>query len=143
MLALWVKALHIVAVFAWMAGLFYLPRLFVYHTRQELGSDSDRLFIHMEDRLVKVIMRPAGVVTLLAGVVLVGVSGFSWGDGWLSAKLLGVLGLVIYHSSLERYAFEFRHGRRLRSERFFRVVNEVPTVLLVWIVIWVVVKPSI
>jgi protoporphyrinogen IX oxidase len=139
---LWVKVLHIVAVTAWMAGLFYLPRLFVYHSRQKIGSDTDQLFCHMEERLLKVIMRPAGVVSVLAGGGLVGLSGFSWGDPWLLAKLLGVVLLVGYHLALERYAVLFRQGLHIRSERFFRVLNEVPTVLLIWIVVWVVVKPG-
>ena len=140
-MVLWLKALHIVAMVAWMAGLFYLPRLFVYHTRQEIGSSTDALFKHMEDRLLKVIMRPAGVVTILAGSALVSISGFSWGDDWLWAKLLGVVGLIGYHFSLERYAVLFVAGHRGKSEKFFRVLNEVPTILLIWIVFWVVFKP--
>jgi protoporphyrinogen IX oxidase len=138
---LWIKALHIIAVIAWMAGLFYLPRLYVYHTRQEPGSGSDELFKVMERRLLMAIMRPACVVTLLAGGYLVSVSGFSWFEPWLLAKLVGVLGLVIYHGMLESYCAKFARGWRGRTERYFRILNEVPTVLLIWIVIWVVVKP--
>ncbi len=141
MIVLWIKALHVVAMVAWMAGLFYLPRLFVYHTRQEIGSSADSLFKHMEERLIKVIMRPAGVVTVLAGSALVSMSGFSWGDTWLVAKLLGVVGMIGYHFSLERYMQLFAVGWRGRDERFFRILNEVPTLLLIWIVVWVIVKP--
>ena len=141
MTVLWLKALHVVAMVAWMAGLFYLPRLFVYHTRQEVGSSTDILFKHMEERLVKVIMRPAGIVTILAGSVLVTMSGFSWGDTWLIAKLVGVVGIIAYHFSLERYVLLFASGWRGRDEKFFRILNEVPTVLLIWIVVWVIVKP--
>jgi protoporphyrinogen IX oxidase len=141
MIVLWIKALHVVAMVAWMAGLFYLPRLFVYHTRQEIGSSADALFKHMEERLIKVIMRPAGVVTVLAGSALVSMSGFSWGDMWLVAKLLGVAGMVAYHLSLERYMLLFAVGWRGRNEKFFRILNEVPTLLLIWIVVWVIVKP--
>lgn len=140
-MVLWLKALHVVAMIAWMAGLFYLPRLFVYHTRQEIGSGVDVLFKHMEDRLIKVIMRPAGIVTVLAGSALVSMSGFSWVDIWLLAKLAGVLGMITYHFSLERYVLLFAAGWRGRDERFFRILNEVPTVLLIWIVVWVIVKP--
>ena len=140
---LWMKSLHIIAMVAWMAGLFYLPRLFVYHTRQEVGSDVDSLFKHMENRLLTVIMRPAGVVTILMGSGLVTVSGFSWGDHWLWAKLLGVVGLIAYHFGLESYVGLFAAGWRGRSEKFFRFMNEVPTVLLIWIVLWVVFKPGI
>jgi putative membrane protein len=141
MLYLWIKALHIVAVIAWMAGLFYLPRLYVYHTRQALGSDSDALFKLMERRLMMAIMRPAALVALIAGVGTVEAAGFSWGAPWLSLKLLGVLGLVAYHGLLEVYLAKFARGERSKSERFFRFINEVPTLLLIWIVIFVVVKP--
>ena len=141
MIVLWIKALHVVAMIAWMAGLFYLPRLFVYHTRQDIGSSTDSLFKHMEERLIKVIMRPAGVVTVLAGSALVSMSGFSWGDTWLIAKLFGVVGMIAYHFSLERYLALFAMGSRIRDEKFFRILNEVPTVLLIWIVVWVIVKP--
>ena len=141
MIYLWIKALHVVAVIAWMAGLFYLPRLFVYHTRQVVGSENDALFQMMERRLMKAIMRPAGVVALLAGIATVVASGIAWSTPWLSAKLLGVVGLVVYHAMLERYLSSFARGERLKSEKFFRLINEVPTVLLIWIVILVVVKP--
>ena len=140
-MVLWLKVLHIVAMVAWMAGLFYLPRLFVYHTRQVVGSDTDVLFQHMEDRLLKVIMRPAAIVTVLAGSALVTMSGFTWDSVWLLAKLFGVAGLLLYHLSLERFTLLFAGGWRGRDERFFRFLNEVPTVLLIWIVVWVVVKP--
>jgi protoporphyrinogen IX oxidase len=141
LIVLWIKALHIIAVIAWMAGLFYLPRLYVYHVGQVLGSDTDNLFKVMERRLLKAIMRPAGVVALLAGGYLVTASGFSWADHWLILKLLGVLALVCYHGMLEMYCVEFARGWRGRSERYFRVLNEVPTVLLLWIVVFVVLKP--
>lgn len=141
MIVLWIKALHVVAMVAWMAGLFYLPRLFVYHTRQSVGSSTDLLFKHMEERLIKVIMRPAGFVTVFAGSALVSMSGFSWGDTWLVAKLFGVLGMIAFHLSLERYVLLFGGGWRRRDEKFFRIINEVPTLLLIWIVVWVIVKP--
>jgi protoporphyrinogen IX oxidase len=140
-IVLWIKALHIIAVIAWMAGLFYLPRLYVYHTTLEVGSEADALFKVMERRLLKAIMRPACIVALLAGGYLVSASGFSWSDKWLSLKLLGVVGMVIYHGMLESYCLKFARGWRGRSERYFRILNEVPTVLLIWIVIFVVVKP--
>lgn len=143
MTVLLIKALHIIAMVAWMAGLFYLPRLLVYHTRQTVGTDADRLFSHMEDRLLKVIMRPAGIITVVAGSFLVTMSGFSWSDHWLLAKLLGVILLVGYHFSLERYVFLFADGWRGKDEKFFRILNEVPTVLLIWIVLWVVLKPGL
>jgi protoporphyrinogen IX oxidase len=140
-IVLWIKALHIIAVIAWMAGLFYLPRLYVYHAKQLVGSETDALFKIMERRLLKAIMRPALVVAILAGGYLVTASGFAWSDKWLSFKLLGVIGMVIYHGMLESYCVKFAFGWRGRSERYFRILNEVPTVLLIWIVIFVVVKP--
>lgn len=124
-----------------MAGIFYLPRLYVYHVGQVLGSDADTLFKVMERRLLQSIMRPALAVALVAGGYLVSASGFSWNANWLLLKLVGVLGLVIYHGVLEHYCLKFRVGWRGRSERYFRVLNEVPTVLLIWIVIMAVVKP--
>lgn len=142
-MVLWIKALHIVAVIAWMAGLFYLPRLYVYHVSQKIGSETDELFKIMERRLLKAIMRPACVVALLAGGYLVTASGFAWSDVWLSAKLLAVVLLVVYHGMLESYCKKFAGGWRGRSERYFRILNEVPTVLLIWIVIFVVVKPFV
>ena len=141
MLYLWIKALHIVAVIAWMAGLFYLPRLFVYHVRSVVGSETDVLFRIMEGRLVRVIMRPAATVALFAGALLVYEEHLGFSDVWLLAKLLGVVCLVAFHGALERYQKLFSTGWRGRSERFFRMINEIPTVLLIWIVIWVVVKP--
>ena len=138
---LWLKVVHLVAMVAWMAGLFYLPRLFVYHTRVEIGSTTDKLFSHMEDRLLKVIMRPAGIVTVIAGLGLAQIGGFSFFDYWLIAKLVGVIGLVAYQFWLEHFAVLFASGWRGRPEKFFRLLNELPTVLLIWIVIWVVIKP--
>jgi protoporphyrinogen IX oxidase len=141
MIVLWIKALHVIAVIAWMAGLFYLPRLFVYHTRQMVGSETDALFQLMERRLMLAIMRPAALVTLAAGMATAVTGGILWTTPWLLAKLLGVLGLVAYHGRLEKHLSEFAKGERIYSERYFRIINEVPTVLLIWIVIFVVVKP--
>ena len=141
MLYLWLKVIHIVAVVAWMAGLFYLPRLFVYHVGQVVGSDGDALFKTMERRLMVAIMRPAAVVALLAGMATVGAAGFSWTQTWLLLKLLGVLGLVGYHGLLEVHLKSFGRSERLHSQRYFRMINEVPTILLIWIVMFVVVKP--
>jgi protoporphyrinogen IX oxidase len=141
MFYLWLKALHILAVIAWMAGLFYLPRLFVYHTTTTPGSEMDQTFKVMEQRLMKAIMRPAAAVALLAGIATVQGAGFSWAAPWLSLKLLGVVGLVAYHGLLEKYLAAFAREERFKSQRFFRFINEIPTLLLIWIVIFVVVKP--
>ena len=141
MLYLWLKVIHIVAVVAWMAGLFYLPRLFVYHTGLTVGSDGDTLFKIMERRLMAAIMRPAALVALLAGMATVEAAGFNWGQAWLLLKLIGVLCLIGYHGLLEVHLKSFGRGERGHTRRYFRIINEVPTVLLIWIVIFVVVKP--
>ena len=141
MLYLWLKVIHIVAVVAWMAGLFYLPRLFVYHTDLAVGSDGDMLFKTMERRLMVAIMRPAALLALLAGMATVEAAGFNWGQAWLLLKLLGVLCLIGYHGLLEVHLKSFGRGERRHTRRYFRIINELPTVLLIWIVIFVVVKP--
>ena len=141
MLYLWLKVIHIVAVVAWMAALFYLPRLFVYHTDLAVGSDADALFKTMERRLMAAIMRPAALVALLAGMATVEAAGFNWGQAWLLLKLVGVLCLIGYHGLLEVHLKSFGRGERLHTQRYFCIINEVPTILLIWIVIFVVVKP--
>jgi protoporphyrinogen IX oxidase len=140
LLYLWLKVVHIFAVTAWMAGLFYLPRLFVYHVSEEVGSRSDDVFKVMERKLLVLIMRPASVVAMLSGVGLVYLAEF-WADVWLLLKLVGVFGLGVCHSLLEYHRREFAIGLRYRSGRYFRILNEVPTVLLFWVLVFVVLKP--
>ena len=113
----------------------------MYHTGQAVGFDGDILFKVMERRLIKAIMRPAAVVAVVAGVATVFAAGIGWGEKWLWLKLLGVVALVAYHGVLEKHLAGFARGDRAYSERYYRVINEVPTVLLIWIVIMVVVKP--
>jgi protoporphyrinogen IX oxidase len=137
----WVKVIHILAMTAWMAGLFYLPRLFVYHADTPRDSNTYQTFEVMERRLLAAIMRPAAVVTLLSGLALAHVVGAGFETVWLWIKLGGVLLMTVFHGFLEMHAARFRRGENRRSGRFFRVVNEIPTVLLIWIVIAVVVKP--
>lgn len=137
----WVKVIHVLAVISWMAGLLYLPRLFVYHVDAVLGSEKDETFKVMERRLVKAIMRPAAIVALVSGFILIWVAGFGWGDVWLVIKLLAVLGMFAAHGKLESHMVEFAKGDRRHSSRYFRIFNEVPTVLMIVIVIMVVVKP--
>jgi protoporphyrinogen IX oxidase len=138
---LWLKAFHIVAVIAWMAGLFYLPRLFVYHADKPVGSETDVLFVTMERRLMAAIMRPASVAVLLSGLGLLHILHPDWSEAWLWMKLAGVLGMFVFHGVLEMHLGAFQRGRRLRGSRYYRILNEVPTVLLVVIVIAVVVRP--
>jgi putative membrane protein len=140
MLYLWIKALHIIAVISWMAGMLYLPRLFVYHRETSPGSDQDRLFQLMEHRLQRYIMTPALIVTWLAGLYLAFSAGFFTAP-WLHAKLLLVLIMTAAHGYFSRLRKELAQGSRQRSSRFFRMVNEGPTVLMILIVVLVVVKP--
>lgn len=138
---LWIKALHVIAVISWMAGLLYLPRLMVYHADVEVGSQRDGTFKVMERRLLKAIMTPAAVVAVLSGGYLVSAGGYSVSDLWLLLKLLCVAGLVFCHIVLWRHVVAFGRGLRLKSSRYYRVLNEVPTALMIVIVVCVVVKP--
>lgn len=138
----WLKVLHILGAFAWMAGLFYLPRLMVYHAQSSVGSAVSEQFKVMESRLLAAIMRPAMAATWVFGLWL-GIAGgwFSSGQWWLWLKLALAVALSIVHGLLERHAAEFRVDLRMRGSRYFRLLNEAPTVLLVAIVIFVVLKP--
>ncbi len=139
-LYLWFKAVHVMAVIAWMAGMLYLPRLFVYHCGAEAGSRQSETFKVMERRLLRGIINPAMVVTWALGLWLV------YDGGWISAHWLHVkLTLVVamsgLHGMLARWTADFAADRNRHSERFYRIVNEVPTVLMIGIVIMVVIKP--
>jgi putative membrane protein len=136
----WIKALHVIAVIAWMAGMLYLPRLFVYHCEAEIGSRQSETFKIMERRLFKAIINPAMTVTWLAGLYLIW-SGHWWVAGWLHVKLALVLAMSAVHGFFSRWVKEFAADKRLRSQKFYRIINEVPTVLMILIVIMVIVKP--
>jgi protoporphyrinogen IX oxidase len=136
----WIKALHIIAVIAWMAGMLYLPRLFVYHCGVEAGSKQSETFKIMERRLLEMIINPAMIVTWLAGLYLAW-AGHWFSAGWLHAKLVLVLVLSGVHGFFSRWVKDFAAGRNQRTQRFYRIINEVPTMLMVLIVILVVVKP--
>jgi len=137
---LWIKALHIVAVISWMAGMLYLPRLFVYHVAAEPGSQQAKTFEVMEYRLLHFIMTPAMAVTWIAGVVLM-LEGGWLASGWLHAKLAAVVAMSAVHGMLGRWAKDLAAGRSTKNAKFFRIINEVPTILMIFIVIMVVVKP--
>ncbi len=136
----WIKALHVVAIISWMAGLLYLPRLFVYHVAATPGSEQSETFKVMERRLYRAIMTPAMVVSWLAGLYLIWAGGWIL-SGWMHGKLALVLGLSATHGMMGRWRRDFAEDRNARSSKFFRVWNEVPTLLMVVIVILVVVKP--
>jgi putative membrane protein len=139
----WIKALHVISVIAWMAGLFYLPRLFVYHTMTAPGSaESERMKV-MERRLYRQIMMPAMLSSWLFGLLLVLTPGIiDWQSmGWWHVKLLCVLLMTLFHFLMDVWRNGFLEDRNLRSQRFFRIINEIPTVLMIVIVIMVIVRP--
>lgn len=137
---LWLKAFHVVAVIAWMAGMLYLPRLFVYHSAVAVGSETSETFKVMERRLLKAIMLPAMIVVWLSGLWLAYDAGF-FRSGWLHGKLALVLGLSAVHGYLATSVRRFAADGRPLSEKGWRVLNEVPTVLMIAVVILVIVKP--
>src|SRR5947209_18762249 len=137
---LWTKALHVIAVIAWMAGMLYLPRLFVYHCEAEVGSKQSETFKLMERRLLRAITNPAMVVTWVTGLWLAFEAGF-FRSGWLHGKLLLVILVSAVHGMLAGAVRRFAEDRNTRSQKFYRIINEVPTVLMIGIVILVIVKP--
>jgi len=137
---LWFKALHVIAVIAWMSGMFYLPRLFVYHCETVRGAPDYQRFCVMERRLLKAIMTPALILVWVLGLTLAWQGGW-FTAGWLHVKMALVLGLSAAHGANIRFARDFALERNTRSARFFRLWNEVPTLFLIAIVILVVVKP--
>jgi putative membrane protein len=139
---LWIKWLHIVSVIAWMAGLLYLPRLFVYHAEAAPGSPLSETFKVMERRLLRGIMNPAMVATYLFGTLLALTPGIvDWSDGWIWGKLSLVAGLTVAHHLFALWRKEFAEDRNRRPARFYRIANEVPTLLMLVIVFLVVLKP--
>ena len=136
----WIKAFHVIAVIAWMAGMLYLPRLFVYHCEAEIGSKQSETFKVMERKLLKAIINPAMIAAWLLGIALV------WTGGWVSAhwlwaKVALVLVLSGIHGLLARWVRDFAADRNRRPQRFYRIINEIPAVVMIGIVILVVVKP--
>jgi putative membrane protein len=141
-LYLWAKAVHVIAVVAWMAGLFYLPRLFVYHAEAPVGGELSEQFKIMERRLAAAIMLPAAVAAWIAGLLTAWLGGVLWPvPAWFVVKIAAVVILSVFHGLLERHRREFVRDVRLHGCRYFRLINEVPTLLLVAIVIMVIVRP--
>jgi putative membrane protein len=136
----WIKAFHVIAVIAWMAGMLYLPRLFVYHCEAPKDSPQSETFKVMERRLLKGIINPAMIATWLLGLTLVWYGGLYW-QPWFHAKLVLVLVMSAVHGLYVRYVREFAEDRNTRTQKFYRIINEVPTVLMIGIVILVIVKP--
>jgi putative membrane protein len=137
---LWMKALHVIAVIAWMAGLLYLPRLFVYHVDAPVGSQQSETFKVMERRLLKAIMTPAMIVSLVTGLwIAIVIFGFQ--GGWLHAKIALIVGMLGVHGHLAASVRRFAGDMNARSSRYWRIMNEVPTLGMIVIVILVIVKP--
>ncbi|POR45472.1 protoporphyrinogen oxidase HemJ [Bosea sp. 685] len=136
----WIKAFHVMAVIAWMASMLYLPRLMVYHAEAQTGSIQSETFKIMERRLLKGIMTPSMIVTWILGLYLAW-SGFGFKGGWLHGKILLVFILSGIHGYLVGRVRAFAEDRNLKSARFYRIINEVPAVLMALIVILVIVKP--
>ena len=138
----WVKALHLISVIAWMAGLFYLPRLFIYHMQVPAGDSRSELFKVMERRLLRAIMNPAMIATWLFGLLLILTPGVvDWTAGWWHLKFASVLAMTWFHMDLARARKAFEADGRPRTERGWRIMNEVPTVLMIVIVLMVIAKP--
>lgn len=137
----WVKAFHVISVIAWMAGMLYLPRLFVYHAGSEIGSQQSETFKVMERRLYRGITTPAMVATWVFGLWMVGAGLVDWSQIWPWVKAALVIAMTGYHGFLGSLRRAFAEDRNARGARFFRLINEVPTVLMIGIVIMVVVKP--
>ncbi len=136
----WIKALHVIAVISWMAGMLYLPRLFVYHCEAEIGSKQSETFKVMERRLLKAIINPAMSVTWIAGLYLVW-AGHWYVAPWFHLKFLLVLIMSGLHGFFVRCVRDFAEDKNWRSQKFYRIINEVPTVLMIFIVILVIVRP--
>jgi putative membrane protein len=141
MLYEWIKAFHIIGIIAWMAGMLYLPRLFVYHCAADAGSTQSETFKVMERRLLRVIMNPAMIVTWALGLWLAWYGGWFAAGGWLHVKLVLVVLLSGLHGMMSRYVRDFAADRNRKSAKFYRIFNEIPTILLIAIVILGVVKP--
>jgi putative membrane protein len=136
----WIKAFHVIAVIAWMSGLLYLPRLFVYHTETQPGSAESERFMIMERKLLRSIMNPAMIAVWILGPTLAWLTG-AYEDRWLQVKFVLVLGLTFIHHLYGRWRKDFALDRNRRSATFYRIWNEVPAILMVFIVILVIVQP--
>ncbi len=138
---MWYKAIHVISVISWMAAMFYMPRLFVYHTRAKIGSEMDKTFQQMEHKLLKIIMTPSMISTYFFGILIAYIYGFVALGVWFHIKMTAVLGLTIFHGLLAKWRKDFINGNNNHSEKFYRLINEVPPILMIIAVIMVIVKP--
>lgn len=139
---LWIKAFHIISVIAWMAGMLYLPRLFIYHCDAETGSVQSETFKVMERRLLRGIINPAMIMSFVFGGLLLTIPGIiDWSSGWIWVKLASLVIMTAFHGELSRWRKAFEADNNQKSARFYRFANEFPTILMIVIVIMVVTKP--
>jgi putative membrane protein len=138
---LWIKALHIISVIFWIAGMAYLPRLFVYHAESEPGSETSELFKVMERRLLRGIINPSMAAAFVFGGLMLAINPALFSDHWMQVKLVLVLGLGAIHGEFSRWRKQFERDENRRPARFYRIVNEVPLVLVILIVLLAVPKP--
>ena len=138
---LWIKALHVISVISWMAGMLYLPRLYVYHATADKGSELSETLKIMERKLLRIIINPAMICSWIFGLMMIDGHRALLQDGWLHVKLAMVIGLQILHAFLSRWRKAFLRDDVPHSAKFFRIINEVPSALMVIIVIMVIVKP--
>ena len=134
-----IKILHIIAVISWMAGLLYLPRIFVYHSKVQFGSETCLVFQEMELKLLRYIMNPAMIASIIFGLYLAKEIGFE--NVWIHIKTTLVIILAIFHMMLSKFRRAFANNKNCHSEKFFRIINEVPTITMILIVAVVIIKP--
>lgn len=138
----WIKALHVMSVIAWMAGMFYLPRLYVYHCDVRPGTAESERFKVMERRLLRQIINPAMISAWVCGIAMAFTPGvIDWNAGWWHVKLAAVILMTGFHGALSRWRRDFRDDRNRRPARFYRIANEVPTLLMIVVVTMVIVRP--
>ena len=138
---LWYKSIHVISVISWMAGMHYMPRLFMYHTKTEKNSEMDKTFQIMERRLLRLIMNPAMIMTYIFGLLTAYIYGFAALGMWFHLKMCAVLFLTIFHMFLARWRKDFEKGKNIHSAKFYKIINEIPTILMILAVILVIVKP--
>lgn len=137
----WIRAFHIIAVIAWMAGMLYLPRLFVYHVDVKKGSKQSEIFKVMEHRLFKIIMNPASIATWVFGGLMLWANPGLFSEGWMHVKLLGIVLMTGLHHGFAKYVKIFADDENTRPAKFYRIINEVPAVIMIIIVIMAVAQP--
>ncbi len=138
---LWIQAFHLIAVIAWMAGMLYLPRLYVYHAQSKVGSDQSETFKIMERRLLRFIMNPAMILTFIFGILMIVANPTIFQGGWMHVKITAVILMAILHMMLSKWRKNFAADKNTHDAKFYKIWNEAPTALLILIIIMAVVKP--